>query len=70
MKMALTAALHARPNPLCIDRARDDLYLYSLEKSFRFILPPKYSVWMGWKNLYKKRNLTRIRFISLGNLCC
>lgn len=25
MKMALTVALHARPNPLCIDRARDDL---------------------------------------------
>lgn len=42
MKMALRAALHARPNSLCIDRARDDLYLYSLEKSFRFILPPKY----------------------------
>lgn len=55
MKMVLTAALHARPNPLCIDRARDDIHLYSLEKSFRFVLPPSTlhkSVWMGW-NLYK-----------------
>lgn len=54
MKMVLTASLHARPNPLCIDRARGDLHW---RKAFAFVLPPinfsQKSVWMDW-NLYKK----------------
>lgn len=54
MKMVLAASLHARPNPLCIDRARGDLHW---RKAFAFVLPPitfsQKSVWMDW-NLYKK----------------
>lgn len=40
MKMALTAALHARPDPLCIVEHVMTCNLSSLENSFRFVLPP------------------------------
>lgn len=50
MKMALTVALHARPNPLCIDRARDDLQPVQPGEKLSLCLTSKYSpqsVWMG-----------------------